>query len=71
MNTMFVGHPNPQQPTPLDFMYVCMYVVRQLKASAAESPPGRTVSHPATPQEKPAPTQRYKRISVATSPATE
>ena len=27
-------------------MYVCMYVVRQLKASAAESPPGRTVSHP-------------------------
>ena len=52
-------------------MYVCMYVVRQLKASAAESPPGQTVSHPAAPQEKPAPTQRFKRISVATSPATE
>ena len=48
-----------------------MYVVRQLKASAAESPPGQTVSHPAASQEKPAPTQRYKRISVATLPATE
>ena len=30
-------------------MYVCMYLVRQLEASAGESPPGRTVSHPATP----------------------